>query len=350
MGLSDNRALFLLLTTAVAAACGDTRGSSPSSPNDALDASVDGPDEDGSDSAAAEADGSGAPDGAALCPGSEPDGDGGCLTPSIRRPFFVGASLRSAESETRTDWCGKAGLPDAGPMDARTRVMLARVWLKDALEEHASVAAFARFAMHLLSLGAPPDLVRAAQRASLDEISHAEACFNLSRRYGGKSTGPARLVVVDAMSGGTVGEIVRLAAEEGCVGETLGALLAREQWAVATDAAAKRILRKIAADEARHAELAWRFVAWAIRRFGEDARNGLRAGIDAGIRGTLAADVRVYDGLDHNAFRAHGRLVCQDARGIAVRGIFDVVRPCAERALTHDTGEMMNAAPHLTSS
>jgi hypothetical protein len=46
--------------------------------------------------------------------------------------------------------------------------------------EHASVAAFARFTLDLLALGAPADLVQSAQQALGDEIAHAELCFGLA--------------------------------------------------------------------------------------------------------------------------------------------------------------------------
>ena len=49
----------------------------------------------------------------------------------------------------------------------------------------ASIAAFARFTMMLLAVGAPPELVVAAQRASIDEVAHARSsgpnCSGYSR-------------------------------------------------------------------------------------------------------------------------------------------------------------------------
>jgi hypothetical protein len=54
-------------------------------------------------------------------------------------------------------------MPDS-TLDPRTRAALARAWAQDGVEEHASIAAFARFTVLLLSVGAPPDFVEAAQR------------------------------------------------------------------------------------------------------------------------------------------------------------------------------------------
>jgi hypothetical protein len=50
------------------------------------------------------------------------------------------------------------------------------------------------------------------------------------------------------------------------VGETVAALEAAEGAAQALDPAIRTTLAAIARDEARHAELAWDFVAWALEQ------------------------------------------------------------------------------------
>ena len=195
--------------------------------------------------------------------------------PSVRRPFLVGSSLRSAPSVSRDDWtASRVDTRPVAALDAATARELARVWLADGLEEHASVAAFARFTMLLLSVGAPPDLVLDAQRASIDEIAHARDCFALARRYGATAAGPGGLDVHDAIGPMTLADLAALTTEEGCIGETLGAALATAQLDGAVDPEVRRILTRIVRDEARHAELAWRFVAWAIT---EERRGSLGA-------------------------------------------------------------------------
>lgn len=49
------------------------------------------------------------------------------------------------------------------------------------------------------------------------------------------------------------------------MGETVAALEAREALDRATDPQVRAALERIAADEQSHAELAWRFVSWALR-------------------------------------------------------------------------------------
>jgi hypothetical protein len=253
---------------------------------------------------------------------------------SVRRPFLVGASLRVAAAAERDDWELVAEMEPAA-LDAATARALAAAWGQDGCEEHASIAAFARFTMHLLAVGAPPDMVVESQRASLDEVEHARACFLLARRYGGHAVGPGALSLDGANEPVTLVEMAALTAEEGCVGETLGVLLAREQLARTRDPFVRRLLVRanIVADEERHAELAWRFVSWAIAQGGEPVRQAVAAAILRAIDVTLSKPPRSYAGIDLAAWEAHGRLTCRDARAIARRGVRDVVTPCAEAML-----------------
>jgi hypothetical protein len=258
---------------------------------------------------------------------------------SIRRPFLVGSSMRSARSEAREDWAAShesLGVAEDAALDAVTRRELARVWQADALEEHASIAAFARFTMLMLSVGAPPELVVASQRASLDEVTHARDCFALAQRYGASAVGPGALDVHDALGPMSLADLAALTAEEGCVGETLGAALATEQLAYATDPRARRVLARLVRDEARHAELSWRFVAWAVA---EERRGALGAAgvlaavtraIDHAVRATRAMEIRPCV-ADLAAWHAHGRVTCAEAREVGERAITEIVLPCLRR-------------------
>lgn len=326
-----NRSLLLLLSSAIAAACGSaaTVGQTTDAGGDAsVDASADASTEASTDAGFLDAlpDSSDAnPD--ACPPGYAADGDGGCLPLTVRRPFLVGASMRSSQSSTRGDWT-LALAASVDTLDAATRQALAEAWLRDGLEEHASIAAFARFTMLLLSVGAPPELVLASQRASVDEIHHARACFALAERYGEVARGPAPLPVHDSMSLMSLVQLAALTAEEGCVGETLGAALAAHQLERATDPASRRILRKIARDEARHAELAWRFVAWAVGEGGREVALAVEASVRRACASTLAMAIRSYDGIDLEAWHAHGRVTCAEAREIARTTMREVLEPC----------------------
>ena len=80
------------------------------------------------------------------------------------RPFLVGGAPLVAESCDRSDWLALFR-PQINSLDEASRDLLSKHWQSEAQFEHASVASFARFALELLSLGAPASLVEAAQRA-----------------------------------------------------------------------------------------------------------------------------------------------------------------------------------------
>jgi hypothetical protein len=69
----------------------------------------------------------------------------------VWRPLTVAGEIRSAPSARRTDWSVACAL-DVEPIDASLRAEVAEKWLTDAKLEHASVAAFAKLTLELMSL------------------------------------------------------------------------------------------------------------------------------------------------------------------------------------------------------
>jgi hypothetical protein len=253
---------------------------------------------------------------------ADTDGSDARILMTVRRPFLVGSSLRSASARLRSDWARPVGDSPA-IADERTRTALADAWLEDGLQEHASIAAFARFSMLLLSVGAPPELVVGSQRASLDEVAHARECFALAQRYGAGAVGPGVLSVSDALATMSLADVAALTAEEGCVGETLGVVLAAHQLAHASDARVRSFLQRVVADETRHAELAWRFVRWAMAQ-DDRVLPAVEKAIDAAVAGTRSTPRKNY-GVAARDWHAHGRLTCDEARLASEQGIREVI-------------------------
>ena len=135
-------------------------------------------------------------------------------------------------------------------------------WLADARVEHASVAAFARLSLQLLAFGAPPELVRDAQLASLDELRHADFFFELASIEAGTVLRPGRLDVKGALDDLSLAGLIESNLREGCIGETQAAEQLRERAASVVDPSVRAKLLSIADDEIRHAELAFRILAW----------------------------------------------------------------------------------------
>jgi hypothetical protein len=245
----------------------------------------------------------------------------------VGRPWVEGGAPKTAVPRPGRGWA-RGGRPDVRGLSAADRAVLAAAWTEDALVEHASVAAFARTTLELLAAGAPADLVAAVQAAAADEVRHARLSFALAEAYAGAPVTAGAFPLPAAVPIET--NLARLAAatfREGCVGETVVAVLSARAAADATDPAARALLRLVARDEARHAELAWRTLDWALRAGGAAAH----AAVADAVRGLERDGVRltqVTTGAPDAVLQAHGRIRPQAAAEARDRAIREVVLPC----------------------
>lgn len=242
------------------------------------------------------------------------------------RPFEVEGRVRVASSTSRADWDTAAAV-DATALDEPTRRALADAYRRDALYEHASVASFARFALDLLALGAPARLVRLAQQAMGEEVRHAELSFGVAAALDGRREGPGALAVAGALDGRADPiAILEAVIEEGCVGETLSALVVLAARDAAEDEGVRAALDEIARDELAHAELAWATVAWARAQGTPEVVRAIDSAL-AGIRAPLALEGDPP--VDARTLRAFGRLPRRERAAVMRAGFDDVVAPLA---------------------
>jgi hypothetical protein len=125
--------------------------------------------------------------------------------------------------------------------------------------------------------------------------------------------------------------------EEGCVGETLSAAIAAEALRVCTDPAVRNSLAMIVRDERRHAALAWRTVAWALRVGDETVREAVRRAFDK----ALARPVVV---APEAAFPAFGRLGSKRGAAVAEAALRAVVGPTSKALLALSPESLQTAA------
>jgi hypothetical protein len=257
------------------------------------------------------------------------------------RPFIVDGVARTAPSTDRADWCAALRTRDVD--DLESKAAAARAWLDDARLEHASIASFARVTLDLLTLGAPPDLVEAAQHAALDEIEHAKLCFALASRYAGRDLGPAPLSIGGAVVDADWVAFATATVREGCVGETLGALVAAERARLAEDRAVKSALERIAADEARHAALAWRMVKWAIEQGGFQVRAAVQAAF-AEESHLLLCQVSASTTLVEKRSRIDGHLTEGELSQLKREALLEIIGPCSAKVAGLKTGAAFQKA------
>ena len=247
------------------------------------------------------------------------------------RPFLVRGSAQTADVVTRSDWQASDLRPDLDDPSPEQREALSRAWARMAQMEHASVAAFARFALQLLSVGAPASLIEQTYEAMRDETEHAKMCFALAGSYSGHAVGPAALSVGDALADLSPEAILVTTILEGCIGETVAAIEAAEALEHAKDPAVRGVLSKIAEDEKRHAGLAWQYVRWATS---QDAQLRVMA---AAVFASAATESRPSSrlsvaGTEGDLLR-FGIVSEPFRRQIRANVLLNVIAPCARALL-----------------
>ncbi len=267
------------------------------------------------------------------------------VTVMCGRPFLVEGEARKALACRNAAWLPRNTLQPSipqGPLAAR----LADVWTELGLMEHASIAAFGRFTLQLLELGAPADLVAAAQRAIGDETRHAQVCFGLASAYAQRPIGAEALSMGGAMGTTSVEDIVLLAVLEGCVGETTAALEAAEAAKHVSDPVVRAALQQIHEDELRHAELSWQFVAWAMSRPDtavlREAVQRLVSNLESETHFTTCNSELPPSDQELLAHGVIGDTLRPQIRNIALK---EIVLPCAMRLLAKlNTPNLQSAA------
>jgi len=150
--------------------------------------------------------------------------------------------------------------------EASTGNVMGDYFARSAELEAASVVAFQILEAELALHGAEADLVQRSRAAAEDEIVHARLMQRLAERFGGEVQ--ARSVRVGAPR--DLEAIALENAVEGCVAETWGCLLGMHQ-ALHAEPGLRIAYQRIAADEARHAQLSWDIAAWAESQLDEAA-------------------------------------------------------------------------------
>lgn len=256
------------------------------------------------------------------------------------RPFLVEEVERCASVELRDGW-GTMGEGWPG-LSGNLREKLLEHWTRIGLMEHASIAAFARFTLELLALGAPASLIEASNQALVDETRHAQIAFGIASSLAGRAIGPGPLSLEGALAqAGRAEELLRTTFREGCVGETRAALEVARSAVLCEDLELRRVLEGIAEDESRHAELAFRVVRYLV-----ESRPALRSVLALEIeRARERAESRSGDDFSGPAAEAEreaerfGLLGARELERVHREAFVQVILPCAEALLTSVGGE-----------
>lgn len=249
------------------------------------------------------------------------------------RPFLVQAIARTARIEPGLGWTDDIDLGGILPNDQQ-RADLIHHFTRWALAEHASIAAFARFSLQLLALGAPSSLVSLATSAMEDETRHARIGFGLVCALSGEPIRPGVLTIDGAItSQTTLADVLRLTVREGILGETLAALEARRAADVVESPWLKEQLVRVADDESRHAALAFRFAQWAL-----DQDRTLIQVVESEVEAWQPRCARVRGGLE-----SWGVSDSEARQSMYQAGLEMVIRPLVQQLSVGSASVLMQA-------
>ncbi|MDI3287210.1 ferritin-like domain-containing protein [Polyangium sp. 15x6] len=258
---------------------------------------------------------------------------------AIGRPLLVAGAARTAPASNRVDWILAEITPDTETLDPAVRTALAEAWTEIAALEHASVASFARFTLQLMALGAPPELLFAAQQAAADEVEHARVGYALASRYADRPIGPSKLDLTGVPLDTDLRVVLGSLIEEACVGETIGAAEALALAGMVRDPVLGQVHARIAEDEQRHAELAWRTLRFLLAGADEDTRRFARAAFDRAIE-AASADPSIRRAV---VAEDVGLLSSKQLGALRRQALRDVVRPCADALLAPVAAPIVSA-------
>jgi len=207
-------------------------------------------------------------------------------------------------------------------MTTELDAVLAEAWTDTALDEHASIASFARHVLELMALGAPATLVTQATQAMADEIDHARRAFKLASRFAGEPLGPGPLDATDKVRD-TPSHILAAVAAEACLNETASVAACAEALKHSTDPEVVECLTVVVADETRHAQLGWATLRWGLVEFPE-ARPAVAA-----VFAQLDALPPMEPVQPDPALAVFGVLDAKAERAAGIAALHQVVRPAA---------------------
>lgn len=140
-------------------------------------------------------------------------------------------------------------------------------WLRRIEAEYRSAAATQHFTLWLIQLGAPPELLELGLRVVADELAHAELCASVYRDAGGRdapSLARETLGLTRTEGEQLERDVLRVAVEQFCLGETVAVRIFRRMRARAAVASVRSALDRILRDEVVHRDFGWTLLEWLL--------------------------------------------------------------------------------------
>jgi hypothetical protein len=146
-------------------------------------------------------------------------------------------------------------------------------------------------------------------------VRHTQACIDMAVHCGAQHIVIEPFPFTQTVMQISLAELAVDALREGCINETLGAYAVREVLNSAPDPAVRQTLQTLAEDETRHAALAYRIVAWALKVGGDEVRAAVLSALQAPCDRLNTAELALRAG------------VTSELSGLQVQGLQRVVQP-----------------------
>lgn len=166
-------------------------------------------------------------------------------------------------------------------------------WRRRVEGEYRSAAFTQHLTLWLTQLAASPDLIREGLRTAEDELSHSELSYDV---YGAAGGLEPPIIDLNRLALPRRGEaldvnLVCVATELFCLGETVAVALFSHFRQSATQPAARRALDRILRDEVRHRDFGWTLLEWMLD---SDLRGYRRRAIELELPAMFARLERTY--------------------------------------------------------
>jgi hypothetical protein len=217
-------------------------------------------------------------------------------------------------------------------LDPDARRALGDEWSAVATATYAGVARFAHFALELLAVAAPPELLEGANRAALDEFARARRCFSLASIYAARELGaqPRPMRSLPSANFDLASAVERVVAQ-GCVDEALALAEFELIRTRPLPAAVARVNALLLAGAAEKRQLAYEFLRFALAANAAVTRASAERAFEHALADRCAEAVP-ESAVPDAILRTHGRLTREERTqlraALALR-----VRPEADMAL-----------------
>ena len=181
-------------------------------------------------------------------------------------------------------------------------------WHLAAQLEHSSVASFARFTMQMLSFGVPADILLSIQKATADEVKHAQGAAQIFSVLSGEQVTFGSLPLEGVTLQTSRQELIETLIREACISETLGVAEIAEALRLCKQEQVSAHLSTLLVDETMHAELAWRSLQWLIKTADdEDQEQLVQHTLDTFEQ--VAKNLGLSDQRHYSGFLPHHRIL-----------------------------------------